>query len=228
MKIAPLEKELISDLVAEKLIEFIENANLKPGDLLPTENDLAKAFQVGRTSVREGISKLKDIGLLYSIQGYGTVLSESSIATFFDNISSTILDNFVNLNLKDYQEINETRILLEKSALIETLDSNKEINLYPLNIILRKMDKAIKSNDKTLFASLDLEFHYQLIKLTENKMFAYLFEFIKSPFLEQMQKHCSKMSMETILNDHYEILAGIKKREVATIKLLEDHLYYLI
>src|SRR5215211_6643340 len=76
----PVSTERVSDVIAERLTEAIRDGTLQPGDRLPTEAELAREFQVGRTSVREGLQKLRAHGLIESRQGLGAFVTSRPIS----------------------------------------------------------------------------------------------------------------------------------------------------
>ena len=59
------------ELVMKQILESIESGKLKPGDQLPTEQQLIEMFGVGRSTIREATSTLSMLGSLQSIQGKG-------------------------------------------------------------------------------------------------------------------------------------------------------------
>jgi GntR family transcriptional regulator, transcriptional repressor for pyruvate dehydrogenase complex len=61
--------------VAEQLRELIAEADLMPGDRLPSERDLAAQLGVSRTSLREGLRRLADLGIVHARQGAGTYIA---------------------------------------------------------------------------------------------------------------------------------------------------------
>lgn len=69
--LGPVATERVSDVIAQRLSAAIRDGLLKPGDRLPTEAELAREFQVGRTSVREGLQKLRAHGLIETRKGLG-------------------------------------------------------------------------------------------------------------------------------------------------------------
>jgi DNA-binding GntR family transcriptional regulator len=68
---APLYKTLMDDLKA-----LIDNGQYKKGDLLPSENDLCKAYKTTRVTVRHALSELKNIGYITRKHGKGSIVSE--------------------------------------------------------------------------------------------------------------------------------------------------------
>ena len=64
--------------IGERLAADIDT--MSPGDLLPTERELAQRFGVSRMTVRQALAVLADSGRIYSIRGHGTFVSERSVA----------------------------------------------------------------------------------------------------------------------------------------------------
>jgi DNA-binding FadR family transcriptional regulator len=61
----------VADLVADRIADAIRSGTLKPGERLPSEVHMATAFAVGRTSIREGLQKLRALGLIETRKGLG-------------------------------------------------------------------------------------------------------------------------------------------------------------
>lgn len=59
----------------------IETGNLLPHDMIPSENELKKEFDLSRTTVRNVITQLVGEGLLYRVPGKGTFVAEPKIPT---------------------------------------------------------------------------------------------------------------------------------------------------
>src|SRR5229473_205686 len=79
--IDPEGHKATSEWVIEKLRGMIHRGELRAGDRLPPERDLAKMFGVSRPTLRAGIRSLAAVGVLQSRQGAGTfVQSDESPA----------------------------------------------------------------------------------------------------------------------------------------------------
>jgi len=63
-------------VVADSILNQIEEGALKPGDRLPSENELVKLYQVGRNTVRHALSELADLGAVRTVQGVGSFVIE--------------------------------------------------------------------------------------------------------------------------------------------------------
>jgi DNA-binding FadR family transcriptional regulator len=69
---APLRREKLSETVAQQLREQIRDGGLESGERIPGHRELADAFSVGLSSVREAISMLVSEGLIETRAGRGT------------------------------------------------------------------------------------------------------------------------------------------------------------
>src|SRR5262245_56558443 len=69
-------RETLTSQLVRALTTRISQGELKPGDKLPTEQELIESFAVSRTVVREAISSLKATGLVTTQQGVGAFVRE--------------------------------------------------------------------------------------------------------------------------------------------------------
>src|SRR5437870_5392849 len=58
--------------VAEQLRRDVAAGRYAPGDRLPSEGDLARAFSVSRGTLRQALGELAGDGLLQTVPGHGT------------------------------------------------------------------------------------------------------------------------------------------------------------
>ncbi len=70
-----LRTQTLADGVENRLLEYIQNSKLQPGDLMPKEEELAQQLNVSRHIVREGVSRLKSLGLVESRKRKGMIVS---------------------------------------------------------------------------------------------------------------------------------------------------------
>jgi len=70
----PLYKQL-----KQIIIKKIERGELKPGDVLPPERELAELFEMSRVTVRQAISELVNEYVLVRRHGSGTYVAENKI-----------------------------------------------------------------------------------------------------------------------------------------------------
>ncbi len=89
MNIRPLDKNDYKPLyvqLSERLIEYIKENKLQPGDPMPSQNELEKYVDVSQMTIRIALQRLASEGHIYSIQGRGTFVAEKKLSLVPDNI----------------------------------------------------------------------------------------------------------------------------------------------
>ncbi|MDQ7094433.1 GntR family transcriptional regulator [Desulfosporosinus sp. PR] len=105
----PIDKNSVIPIYYQlyKLLEGqIRRGELKPGECLPTENDIALRYEISRMTVRRAISELVSAGMVYAQQGKGTFVARPK------------LDNIV-FELNDFNEEIKKRGLNYQTTLLE-------------------------------------------------------------------------------------------------------------
>ncbi|WP_455796547.1 FadR/GntR family transcriptional regulator [Clostridium butyricum] len=62
----PVKNIKVYEAIIEQIKDSVKNGELKSGDKLPSERELAEKLQVSRTSVREALKALSMLGLIDS------------------------------------------------------------------------------------------------------------------------------------------------------------------
>lgn len=70
--------------VAERLRELLSDEHVAPGERLPPERELAAQLGVSRSSLREGLRRLSDLGIIESRQGSGTYRAPLDLGDLFE------------------------------------------------------------------------------------------------------------------------------------------------
>jgi len=68
---------------SEMILDFIQRAQLKAGDQLPAEIDMAKELGLSRATIREAYAKLSTQGLLVRRHGVGTFVARAPVENDF-------------------------------------------------------------------------------------------------------------------------------------------------
>ena len=65
--------------IAHELRRRIEHGELRPGEQVPSVNDLAKEYGVARGTARRALDQLKEWGLTESVVGWGTFVKPKAV-----------------------------------------------------------------------------------------------------------------------------------------------------
>ncbi|MES2957243.1 MAG: FadR/GntR family transcriptional regulator [Pseudomonadota bacterium] len=192
-----LGTERLSDRLAAKIAQHIDSAALRPGDRLPTEQQLAGAYGVSRTVVREAVHQLKSQGLVRSRQGSGVFVTTPPAhrALAFDPKLLESLDAVV-------QMVELRRVIEGEMAALAARRASRA-QVVDLKRALLAIDSATDAGE--LGVEQDLAFHSAIGKATGNPQFvrllgvleAYLrdamtvtkgYESMRSDFMEQVRR----------------------------------------
>jgi len=148
------------DQVEIRLREYFIEENFQPGDTILKEADLAQAMGVSRTALREGLSRLKTLGLIESRRNRGIVMSRPDILGSMERVlEPTFLDSGT------LQDVFELRLVLEL-GIAELLFLRKtQDGLDKLEEIVVREEK---SDDWLVRIRCDADFHATLYKISGN------------------------------------------------------------
>src|SRR3979409_91480 len=78
----PIYRAVKTSRLYEQIVQQVEDSilkgQLKTGDQLPAERDLAQRFGVSRTAVREAVKALREKGLVEAYSGRGTFVTDGT------------------------------------------------------------------------------------------------------------------------------------------------------
>ncbi len=156
----PIEVNTRADLVEIQLREYLDKKGLKTGDVLPTEMDLSEALGVSRNVLREGLSRLRMLGLIESKKKRGMVLTSPDILGSFERVLNPQF-----MDTSTLKNLFELRLVLE-SGLADLLFLRKtDKDIKELEGIIKKE----KSGDNDVFrVNSEIAFHGKLYEITGN------------------------------------------------------------
>lgn len=211
MDIKPVRQKTIAFQVIEQFKELIRCGELKPGDKVPNEYELAKHFEVGRSSIREVMKIFQYLGVVELRNPKGTFVSDSS------NISSETLIWSMLLGKKEFSNLIELRMSMEHQGLWYLMYFQKndtellDRTLAALKYEVDQMTEAISTNDmeKRLYA--DYNFHGHIIDICQNDIFNNLYNSMRSFMLEEIRVSQSTLSeLDVILRNHQQLIDSIR------------------
>lgn len=136
MKYKPLNKSSHVPLylqITAQLIRMIEDGELKPGDRIASEHELAETLKVSRITARLAIKELFKNGLIYRERGRGTFIAESKMRNVQGFISFS--DNMNERGMRPGSKILLQEVLPADEILAKTLHLNPSdpvLHLYRL------------------------------------------------------------------------------------------------
>lgn len=213
--------------VEERVRLKILSGELKSGDLLPPEAELARQFSVSRTTLREALRSLTTQGLIYKVPGSRGGNFVKSVD--HHSLGSVVIDsvhNLLKLGSIDFTEVAEVRQYLEVPAVRLAATNRTEEDLERLRDIERRQKAA--SVDDPEVPKLDEQFHSLIAQASGNRVLA---SFVAALHHETEPVHYLDLSPEVgraTVRQHTAIVNAIAAQDPDAAEVaIVDHLTYL-
>jgi GntR family transcriptional regulator, transcriptional repressor for pyruvate dehydrogenase complex len=164
----------VTDSAIDKIKDMIMSGELRPGDRLPKEADLAERLGLSRNSLREAVKALSLIRVLDVRQGDGTYVTSLQPQLLLDALTFV-----VDFHRDDtVLEFFEVRRILEPAAAAMAAQNMSDGDIAKLRAVLDELD-----HEPTLDALVanDLEFHRQIAAGSGNSVLCSLIESLSGP-----------------------------------------------
>jgi DNA-binding FadR family transcriptional regulator len=170
--LSKITRGTLAEQVTSRLLEYIENQKLKPGELLPSETSLANGFGVSRPVIREALKNLQGKGVIEIVNGKGALIraiDSDPLRLFFQRAMQTELGAVL--------ELMEVRKGLEVQAATLAAARRDEKDLQAIRMVVEAMGQNMA--DLEMYTRLDVEFHLRIAAASHNAMLGYLIESIR-------------------------------------------------
>jgi GntR family transcriptional regulator, transcriptional repressor for pyruvate dehydrogenase complex len=220
----PVATPRVADVIAERLTRVIRDGLLQPGDRLPTEQELAREFGVGRTSVREGPQKLRAYGLIETRKGLGAFVTSPS--------SDDPLADFARWTARDpaaIEKLLEVRVALETlaagTAAVRASDEDKAA----VEQHCEAHAAAAQARDVSGLVRTDEAFHEGIFAAGRNQILGRLYDLL-TPELTDFRRKTLALPWAAAhsVEGHRAIVAAIRRADPAAARqAMGDHLLVL-
>lgn len=156
-------QQRIFEQVANQIINYIKNNNLKPGTRLPAERKLCQLLGVSRSSIRESIKILELFGYITARQGEGTFVQSAPLFTIpghllhcqmNENDLDAYYSVFIMSSMKIVLNSLKKQIDLDHGLMQVEWDVKKHCTHVFFNSFINWIQYLIENNEKIPFADL--------------------------------------------------------------------------
>jgi GntR family transcriptional repressor for pyruvate dehydrogenase complex len=151
----------------DQIKKLIVSGHLRPGDKLPSENELSQLLNVSRSSVREALRSLESNGLIQVKSGAGAFVSDDALVIGAIQSAMQRLLTRRNRVLKLLQ----VRGAIESMLVAQAAATITADGFQHLNAMLERQSLIVQTRPENYLeelATLDMEFHLALCQLGEN------------------------------------------------------------
>src|SRR5271166_3909672 len=208
----PMYRAVKTSRLYEQIVQQVEDSilkgQLKPGDQLPAERDLAQRFGVSRTAVREAVKTLREKGLVEAYSGRGTFITNGTSQAIRQS-----LDLMIRINQQEGSaHLAELRQVLEPEIAALAAPRIEEQLLSTMREAVAIMDRNL--HDPDAYVEADLDFHQALAEAVGNPLILSLLDSIVGLLREQRSRIFNvDGGPERGQFHHKRILAAIEERD---------------
>ncbi len=191
----------------EKIKQMIVNGEYKPGQRI-NETQLAKAFGVSRSPIREAMRLLEKDGLLVADQKTGFIV--------------------YSLSPEDVEEIYQIRTALESLAieLCITRASDEEL-LFIEQLLDRTAEEIKQGAEDSRLIELNEHFHQLILQYSHNKHLKKQLDSVNVLiYFCRVLNFKGKGRAAEILDEHQQVFTFIKKRSLKAVEHMQKHLHH--
>lgn len=194
------------DVIA-RVSELIKASQLKAGDRLPPERELAKQLGVSRPSLRAGLRAMSSMGVLKSRQGAGTFVAGGP-----PMLDSEPLRLLAALHGFSFNHMFETRSILEVGAAGLAAEHATGEQLATLADEIAEMYANL--NDPQQYLVHDICFHRAVAAASNNPTLVTLVEMVSAVMYEQRRETIERAhDFSESLDLHQQVYRAIRARQ---------------
>ena len=208
MAIQKVVKSSVSQQVFDQLRQQILSGSWKPGDKLPSENELAAQFGVSRVTVRNALQKLSGLGLLETRFGEGSFIRGPEAGAALNQLVPMLY-----LGRETLKDILTFRRMVEGPICEIACRRATDGEIAQLRELLDQMERS--EADLAAFARLDSRFHCMLARLTRSNMMQQIYQIIDDAIQSSYRQNARRQSVPVALHWYREILAAFEARDSA-------------
>lgn len=207
----------VIDYFRKKIID----GELRPGEKLPPERDIAEQLNVSRNSVREAIRIMDMTGVITSQQGSGNYIT----CEFQKSLTETMTMMFA-MDQINYSQISQIRQALECLAFSLSIKRVTEEQMEEMEKLVDRLDE---SSDDRKSAMLDKKLHFTLAQASGNVLVQDFLEAcsgVIESFIHDVRADILRSEeRKNLLNEcHKKLTEALREKDEAKgLKALEDH-----
>jgi GntR family transcriptional regulator, transcriptional repressor for pyruvate dehydrogenase complex len=216
--IDPVSRHNLADELTAGILRHIREANLGPGDRLPSTRELSARFAVATPTLREALRRLEATGAVEIRHGSGVYVRGDLSLLILTNPNQAPLAGAMLLDLLEAREIIEPP--LADAATRHATDAQ----LAELAEALERASRDLDSDDDLHAAN--MEFHRAIGRFSGNAVMAQVIGSLLDIYgREQLTVLHLYGDRESDLRAHQAILAAMRARKpVRAGQLMRDHL----
>ena len=220
--------ESVVQQVIRCLTEAMVNKELRPGDKLPTELELAESMGIGRNSVREALKILTYLGVLEIHRPEGTFVGEG----FTRSMINPMIYGIILEGADSYTNLMDLRGIVESGVVYQAMKKYNEEDVQQLKKALDHLKEEIQKgtdNVQGVFES-DNQFHEMISHMGHNPLVDKINQVVRELTyairLKSVEEVVKKGKGQEFYKEHEKIYVMVKEKNSSHIQETIRATYY--
>lgn len=200
--------ENITELLRGKIL----SGELKPGDRLPAERDIAEQMGVSRSSLHQAVLQLESEGFLRIEPRRGTVVADYRKYPTPQSLSALCNYGSVELDEPIFKDMMDTRLWVEMECARRACTNIYASTMEEMRDIANRLESENVELPKLIY-----RYHYLLTQASGNSIFSMMFRAFEPVILSLIARHYSLQAVDIheAANMHKELLDHIEAKDEA-------------
>jgi GntR family transcriptional repressor for pyruvate dehydrogenase complex len=219
---SPVETGRMSGAIVDQVRDLIHKGQLRPGQRLPSERELAERFEVSRVTVRDALRSLETMGLVEIRVGAagGAFLTSPTAQIVGEGIRNMLMTGNISP-----EQVAEVRLIIELGIVRLAVARATEDDVAALREVCDRSVKAL--NDGAYDTSLSTEFHVRLAQAAHNPAVEMVVGLFRGPLSMHRVRAMEdpSVSHERSVDEHVRMTAALAARDLAVARgIMAAHL----
>lgn len=204
------KRQTLSDQLYGQILEQIISGTLKRDEKLPSEHQLASAFEVSRPVVREALRKLQEDGLVEARRGVGTFIRRKPPDKLIEFATAE--------DVAGLMRAMEARMTVEQTtARLAALRAEPK-DLSRIEMALSSLDESMQARRPLVEA--DYDFHRAVALASGNPVLVDMLDCARAPIeqgidvAQKLTREGKQSRIDTVSREHRQIFEAIAARDV--------------
>jgi len=191
-----LSELFADDPVSASLARLIQQ--MRPGERLPSERDLAVQLDVSRTALRDRLGMLEGLGVLRRRAGAGTY-----VETLRPDALSVALNLAISSSHLPLESLESVRIALERQAAAEAA---RRADPVLIAYMKRAIDTMAATEQRADVLAADRAFHQSLLRAAGNPSLTFFADALSSVLTQDLAERSERLRAEPLSTSRQALL----------------------
>ena len=216
----------VIDSIVDEIVDRIASGELKDGDVLASQDELARSLGVSRASLREALNRLNLLGLVESRHGSGTFVKTARPQHFMNSLSSLLV-----MDRASVSELLEARLQVESALAALAAQNATAEEIGQMGTLIEQMKRDYAAGRAESLVDRDTRFHLLVSESSRNRVLMKVLEIIREILPNFIRKFLESYpdAVVTNIGFHEAIYLAVKNRDPEDARRrMEEHINFLV